>query len=269
MMPPDELRDVEKVTPGSPSAIKSRVDVMKLDVEGLMLALGDTDPTHLYYLDLETGEVVRISEFFPADEDEKLMEAIEEGIGKRYLAAPRMLPRESYEDLVDFIETVGDENLKEKLYIAIDGPGAFRRFKNVLLDYPEERERWFKFNESRLRERLAEWLIAEGIMDECEIEITEAPRENILSLGIEEEWKEIGPSTCLECGCGEGFETRHFILSRLPEKESEEEKLKAHMRVRFGVESFGVSACALKDGRSILDVAKCPRCGSQEVVFDF
>jgi len=53
--------------------------------------------------------------------------------------------------------------LKEKLYIAIDGPGAFRRFKNVLLRYPEEKERWFKFKDARTTERVKEWLEAEGI----------------------------------------------------------------------------------------------------------
>lgn len=255
------LRKVEKM--------KNRIDVIKIDVEGLTMALEDAELITLHYLDLETGEVVRISELFPPPEYEKLMKAIEEGLGKRYLEAPRMLSQEAYEDMVDFMNTVEDNHLKELLEIAISGRGAFRRFKDVLLRYPGERKRWFEFKESRLRERTAEWLMAEGIMEECEIEITEVSREDILNQGIEEEWKEIGPVACLECGCKEGFKPRYFIISRLPEDEREEKRLKEHMWVRFGVRSFGVNPCVLGDGRSVLDAAKCMKCGSQEIVFDF
>ena len=80
----------------SRSEMKNKIDVMKIDVERLTLALEDAEPTTQYYLDLKTGEVIRISELFPAPEDEKLMEKIEEELGKRYLEAPRMLSREAY-----------------------------------------------------------------------------------------------------------------------------------------------------------------------------
>jgi len=42
--------------------------------------------------------------------------------------------------MVAFTESLEDENLKEKLWIALNGKGAFRRFKDVLLSYPEKRE---------------------------------------------------------------------------------------------------------------------------------
>ncbi len=60
--------------------------------------------------------------------------------------------------MVEFSETVKDRNLREKLAIALDGKGAFRRFKNVLSDYPEERERWFSFKDERIRQEVIEWL---------------------------------------------------------------------------------------------------------------
>jgi len=58
----------------------------------------------------------------------------------------------------DFIATVKDEHLVELLEVAINGRGAFRRFKDVLLRYPEERERWFQFKDERMQERALEWL---------------------------------------------------------------------------------------------------------------
>ncbi len=57
-----------------------------------------------------------------------------------------------------FIATVEDEHLAELLEAAISGKGAFRRFKDVLLNYPEERERWFQFKDDRTQERALEWL---------------------------------------------------------------------------------------------------------------
>jgi len=58
----------------------------------------------------------------------------------------------------DFIATVTDKNLQEKLEIAISGKGAFRRFKAVLISYPEERQRWFDFHEKAMREYVNEWV---------------------------------------------------------------------------------------------------------------
>jgi hypothetical protein len=57
-----------------------------------------------------------------------------------------------------FIATVEDDHLSELLEVAINGKGAFRRFKDVLLNYPEERERWFQFKDDRMKERALEWL---------------------------------------------------------------------------------------------------------------
>jgi len=63
----------------------------------------------------------------------------------------------------DFIDTVPEQRLQNRLWGAIRGRGAFRRFKDVLLDHAEERERWFQFRDGRLRERVMRWLRDEGI----------------------------------------------------------------------------------------------------------
>ncbi len=57
-----------------------------------------------------------------------------------------------------FIATVEDEHLAELLEAAISGKGAFRRFKDVRLNYSEERERWFQFKDDRTQDRALEWL---------------------------------------------------------------------------------------------------------------
>jgi hypothetical protein len=62
-----------------------------------------------------------------------------------------------------FVETVTDARLQDHLWRAIGGRGAFRYFKDVLSDYPRERERWFAFRDAWARERVLGWLESEDI----------------------------------------------------------------------------------------------------------
>lgn len=56
-----------------------------------------------------------------------------------------------------------DNRLRALLDVAINGKGAFRRFKDVLQDHPDERERWFAFQKQREDHRILSWLDSEGI----------------------------------------------------------------------------------------------------------
>jgi hypothetical protein len=63
----------------------------------------------------------------------------------------------------EFIISVRDARLQGRLEVAIQGRGAFRRFKDVLAGHPQERERWFAFKDQQLRQRALEWLAEQGI----------------------------------------------------------------------------------------------------------
>ena len=91
------------------------------------------------------------------EETGKLKNQIEEELD-RYEPIPKAESYEGYRDMQAFIATVEDDHLSELLEVAINGKGAFRRFKDVLLNYPEERERWFQFKDDRMKERALEWL---------------------------------------------------------------------------------------------------------------
>src|SRR2546423_14449318 len=56
------------------------------------------------------------------------------------------------------VDVVTDEPLRERLIISIDGKGAFRRFKDVLIAYPAERERWFSYRAELLHWHIHNWL---------------------------------------------------------------------------------------------------------------
>lgn len=133
---------------------------VKLDISELMNTFESGSLELRHYLDLKTGEILLISDF---DEDEELNDKIEKEYNTRYKSIPHIESHEGYRDMEFFVETVEDTNLKEKLCIAINGKGAFRRFKDVLLSYPEERERWFKFKDEMVKERVMSWLESEEI----------------------------------------------------------------------------------------------------------
>jgi len=47
--------------------------------------------------------------------------------------------------MAEFIDSVNDNRLRALLDVATKGKGGFRRFKDVLQEHPEQRERWFAF----------------------------------------------------------------------------------------------------------------------------
>jgi len=53
-------------------------------------------------------------------------------------------------------------DLSERAF-AMERAGAFRRFKDTLLDHPAERERWFAFQKALQIERAREWLVSIGV----------------------------------------------------------------------------------------------------------
>jgi uncharacterized protein UPF0158 len=67
-----------------------------------------------------------------------------------------------YHDMRDFIETLSDPRLADRLSDAIRGRGAFRRFKDVLSRSPAEFTEWHAFADERERGRARAWLAREG-----------------------------------------------------------------------------------------------------------
>lgn len=112
------------------------------------------------FLDARTGEVITLVEGNP--ETAELRMRVVAG-GDAYVKIEPCSSREQYKWMERFVATVTDEALRERLIIAIDGKGAFRRFKDVLLNYPAERERWFTYRGELLHWQMQQWLEREQI----------------------------------------------------------------------------------------------------------
>ena len=64
-----------------------------------------------------------------------------------------------YQDMADFAEAITDERPGRRLLRAIQGKGAFRRFKDELHEeYPELLPAWYAFGDARAKRRAVQWL---------------------------------------------------------------------------------------------------------------
>ena len=141
---------------------QDKQDKEALDVpvawEALEDAFENNAPEVHSYLHFDTGEVIRIVDGVaePAMHARIMNDS-------RYLRIDPVSSREQYRWMERFIATVEDEELRRRLNIAIDGKGAFRRFKDALVNHPVDRERWFAFRSERLRSCMESWLTAHGI----------------------------------------------------------------------------------------------------------
>ncbi len=70
--------------------------------------------------------------------------------------------RIQYQWLDAFIASVEEDALRDRMLAAINGKGAFRRFKDILLTVPDERRRWFEFRDVAMRDRIIEWVREQG-----------------------------------------------------------------------------------------------------------
>ena len=65
--------------------------------------------------------------------------------------------------LNSFIDSIEDADLKIKLKQAVDGKGAFRRFKDAISEHVAERRQWFEYRDQCLREWLWDWVAEQGV----------------------------------------------------------------------------------------------------------
>ncbi len=71
-----------------------------------------------------------------------------------------------YRDMVDFADGISDRAAGLRLSRALQGKGAFRRFKNELYErHSELISAWHALRDARARARGVEWLVDEGLVD--------------------------------------------------------------------------------------------------------
>jgi hypothetical protein len=151
--------------------------------EALEDAFENNAPEVHSYLNLDNGDVIRIVDGVA----EPAMHTRIAG-DTDYLLVDPVSSREQYRWMERYIATVEEPDLRQKLVGAIDGKGAFRRFKDVLMAFPVERERWFTFRSERLRSAMQTWLDAHSL-ESVAREAWEVPSAEAVADAVEREEK--------------------------------------------------------------------------------
>lgn len=123
------------------SELKSAFECNKPGVENFL----DTHTGHVEVWSKEDGDSEGELDHFKADEEQ-------------YLRIEPVAASEQYKWMESFVATVSNETLKNSLNLAIDGKGAFRRFKDALYKHRSEHDRYLRYRDSWTQWYIQEWL---------------------------------------------------------------------------------------------------------------
>lgn len=170
---------------------------LKVNFDEIQKAMEDVvRDTFDYFIDLGTGEVMAFSEEILNEVKSRLYESDSDEIGdeieyiefdeepeipdwmvdevelvleilldnnERFIRIPERESHSAYRSMSEFLDTVDDISLREELSTVLNGKGAFRRFKDILLQYPKERKRWHGYNAKTIKWEVIEWLTSIGV----------------------------------------------------------------------------------------------------------
>lgn len=135
---------------------------VRVNARALINAVQDPSADAVFYLDSQSGEVMKITRSMNLAELARF-KAMADRDRDRFLKVPRPTSEETYGDMEAFRASVKDKKLQDRLKLAVSGGGTLRNFVDALTPSPAEKDRWYKFREDRIVARLQEWLRQNGM----------------------------------------------------------------------------------------------------------
>ncbi len=139
------------------------LELNSLDLEEIAIALADQSAyEHRWLINPQTGEIV----FWTADTGIDGQAPVD--LDELDLVGIDPLPSWVwYQDMADFAEALTDERAGRRLAKAIQGRGAFRRFKDQLHEeQPGLLPAWYAFLDARATRRAVQWLTDNSLVDD-------------------------------------------------------------------------------------------------------
>jgi predicted nucleotidyltransferase len=137
------------------------LDLQRVDLRSLAEALEDHTPETSWWFDPQSGDISHRVDSLDADDV-----AQEDPFDRGLILVEPIPSREAYGDMEDFIGRVRHPKARDLLERAVAGRGAFRRFKDTLLEFPDLRQAWFAFHDARMERRAIEWLVGQGLVED-------------------------------------------------------------------------------------------------------
>ena len=137
------------------------MDKTKIDLDELVFTLEWHSDETASYLDVETGQIVAVSDLLD-DEDQQSQDEIEENT-ERYRYIEPIDSNESFRMMARFVDSLPEGDAQRVLAKSLQRRSPFRNFKDDLYDFPEVQNQWYKFHNEQLVQMAKEWVEAEGI----------------------------------------------------------------------------------------------------------
>ncbi|MHC6180986.1 UPF0158 family protein [Clostridium sp. JNZ X4-2] len=150
----------------------------KVKIEDVLQAIELASDEGNYYYNKVTGEVIyiddetrRMAEDYDEDDAEKLMEwqlddvkaAIDvEENWDNYISLPSKFDINEYDIMVQFCYSLDNDKISNKLLNALNGKGAFRRFKDAVIRFNVEKK-WYKFTDDKFKKIALDWCNDNGL----------------------------------------------------------------------------------------------------------
>ena len=126
--------------------------------ESLIKALDDFDPDREHFVRRDDGSLWTFVLSEATDESREKLETILGPESEVWARVPSRSSRDAFEEIEDFVELLEDVESRRTLFATLEGRGAFRAFREFMLEHPAERASWEEFRAARSERRFATFL---------------------------------------------------------------------------------------------------------------
>jgi hypothetical protein len=135
----------------------SRLEVsMKVKLDDVLEAIELASDEYEYFYNIETGETVMYADSLITGIDNGELEADLEENYDKYIKLPTKFDINEYHIMEEFIWNLPTGKIQDKLEKAVQGRGAFRRFKEMVYDLGIEKK-WFDYEAESYKKIAIEW----------------------------------------------------------------------------------------------------------------
>jgi hypothetical protein len=128
-----------------------RIKVERLDI---IEAFESNNPSLTYFLNRESGEVVKVDEDFCPDET---VLGIDYFSDPKYIQIPRISDDEGLKIREEYLTKIQNEDLYDRLEQILMGRGSLKRFVDILRVYPTHYKDWLNFKNQKIIRIIETW----------------------------------------------------------------------------------------------------------------
>ena len=130
---------------------------MKVKLEEIIEAMEFADMETEYYYDTKNERILMLFDgMVDGEDDPELFEDISEGFVEDYIPLPGQYDINEYRIMEEFTYELPEGKNRDVLERAIQGRGAFRRFKDKLYDLNLEQQ-WYSYKDSAYERIARQW----------------------------------------------------------------------------------------------------------------